>query len=183
MIQIVRMSIKRKRDVVWLVGKPARFVDNDLNVGFQSAKPPTVGQVYLQFRGYHEYLQIKTHRQSSKREACKKVYFDLLEWWKRTGLDVMDKERILRRISYLHETWVYLNRHKNNTNKIKNQKEKFKKECGNTFMVVSKNKQHELDKSKDKRKVEDATWLKQMSTTREGSLLGSIDRKKLSNER
>ena len=55
------MSFKRKRDVVWLVGKPTRFIDNDSNVGLQSAKPPTVGQVYLHFCGYHEYLKIKTH--------------------------------------------------------------------------------------------------------------------------
>ena len=55
------MGFKRKRDVVCLVGKPHCFVDSDLNVEFQSVKPPTVGQVYLKFCGYHEYLQIKTH--------------------------------------------------------------------------------------------------------------------------
>ena len=42
-------------------------------------------------------------------------------------------------------------------------------------MVVSKNKQNELEKWKDKIKVKDATWLKQMLTTRKGSLLGSFD--------
>ena len=42
-------------------------------------------------------------------------------------------------------------------------------------MVISKNKNYELEKLKDKRKFEDATWLKKMLTTREGSLLGSFD--------
>ena len=36
LLQIIRMSFKRKINVVWLVGKPARFVDSDLKVGFQS---------------------------------------------------------------------------------------------------------------------------------------------------
>ena len=42
-------------------------------------------------------------------------------------------------------------------------------------MVVSKNEQNEVEKWKDKIKVKYATWLKQMLTTRKGSLLGSFD--------
>ena len=38
-------------------------------------------------------------------------------------------------------------------------------------MVISKNKNYELEKLKDKRKFEDATWLKKMLTTREGIFL------------
>ena len=76
---------------IWLLNKPPRFVDNNQQILFNSAKSPTNGQVYLHFRGYHNYLQIKSAGTSTVREACLKVYNDIEHWWKRTGIKIISK--------------------------------------------------------------------------------------------
>ena len=47
------------------------------------------------FKAYHAYLQKTTNLQSVSKNACMKVYMDLIDWWKRTGKALMSKPAII----------------------------------------------------------------------------------------
>ena len=145
---------------IWLLEKPPSFVDNDEQILFKSAKPPTNSEVYLHFRGYHNYLQLKSSRTSTVREASLKVYNDIERWWERTGIKIMSKNKIIQKIETMHKTWRYLVKYKDNDQKLIESKEKFVKDSGLTFSAVSVTQLNELEKSQDKRNVEDAEFVK-----------------------
>ena len=172
----------RRGEVIWLIEKPALVINNDDAVGFQSFKPPTNGDVFVYLKGYHNYLQLKTKRQSTLREACMKVYEDVVNWWKRTGIEIMSKNKIIDRIIKLHNTYQYLYRHRENQDKLKDRKQDFKEDCVKTFWPVSKIVQKNMEQSTDKRTKEDFKFLSNMKTTRDGGI-GTFDRKKAQTEK
>ena len=48
----------KRGEHIWLIDKTPLIVLDDNGLGFNLSKPPTVGEVYLQLRAYHNYLQI-----------------------------------------------------------------------------------------------------------------------------
>ena len=177
------MDSKLKRgESIWLINKPEILVNNDEPIGFATVKPPTNADVFVVLKGYHNYLQSKTNRQSKLKDAAVKVYFDIINWWEKTGIQLMSKPRIIERIIKLNDTWQYLYWHRKDENDRKGKKQKFKEECSKTFWPVSAKVQKEMECSSDKRKIEDARFLQSMKTTREGGV-GGLDRNKVMTEK
>ena len=101
----------KRGEHIWLIDKTPLIVLDDNGLGFNLSKPPTVGEVYLQFRAYHNYLQIKTSRHSTNYDACHKVYLDLEAWWKKTGIAIMTRVKIINKILAIHNKWKYLHKY------------------------------------------------------------------------
>ena len=155
----------KRGETIWLLSKPPIVVLNDQQLGFSSSKPPTYRDVYLQFRGYHNYFQIKKNRNSTVREACEKVYLDLVSWWNRTGIKTTDKAYIIRKVLEMHDTWKYLAKYRSKESKLATKKADFKENLEKSFIVVSHKHQQTLDASEDLNDKEDAAYIKAMKNT------------------
>ena len=141
-------SNHKRGELLWLIDRAPLIILNGETVGFKSAKPPTNADVLVQLKAYHAYLQKTTNLQSSLRDAFMKVYIDLIDWWKRTGITLMSKPAIINKIKELHETWNYLHRYRDQNNCRKKQKESFKVNCLKTFWPVSINVQKKWNNQK-----------------------------------
>ena len=78
--------MSRCSNTIWLFEKPMPLVDPDNNrIIFKGNKPPTVEEVYLNFRGQHTFMQVTTKRQSSHRDAALQTVKEVKEWWQKAG--------------------------------------------------------------------------------------------------
>ena len=63
-------------DVLWLLEKKAWEPDplNNNRIIFKGAKPPTAEQVYLNFRGHHNFLQALTKNEVSSPSRTRDIW-------------------------------------------------------------------------------------------------------------
>ena len=79
------MDTKAKTNL-WLLDQSPPLITSSDRLKFAGAYPPTCGQVFLQFHGYHRYLQSTSKLQSSTKDAIKLVVQDVKDWWANTGI-------------------------------------------------------------------------------------------------
>ena len=77
------------------------FFSSEDNAGFSGAYPPTGEQVLLHYQGYHKYLQNITKRQSKGKDAINLVIKDIIDWWKKTGIELKDYSSVVKMVKKL----------------------------------------------------------------------------------
>ena len=109
-----------------LLNKSPTDICSDEPARFTLEKPPTNGEVYLQFRVYYRLMKTETNNNLKSIAACSKVYDDIKFWWKRTHIKILAKAEIIKQIQKLHETWRYLSTCQNNMNLLTEKKKELK---------------------------------------------------------
>ena len=133
-----RADMERKsKTQLWLIDKNPPIFHSIGPHGFTSALPPTTEEVLLQIRGYQNYLQKESRRQSKLQLAVQLVREDLERWWAKTGITVKKSRTIEGILLKLYKSYQKLkSTKKRNTPAEQKHREKFKSILLYSFWIV-----------------------------------------------
>lgn len=120
---------------LWLLDNYLSLKDTETGrIIFFDSSPPTVKDVLLNFKGQHSKLQEETKRQSKARHAAEKTVFEVVKWWKRTGIELKTEEGLIKMILNLHEKYQGLQKNKKSSSTLQKLAwENCLEECKMTF--------------------------------------------------
>ena len=169
----------RSRNKLWLLDDyvPLKNADSDRFV-FCGASPPSVQDVFMNFKGQHAKLQDETKRQSKVRNAAEKTVFEVRDWWKRTGIELKSEKGLLKMILTLHERYQALQKNKKSSSKQQVEaRNKFLQDCKQIFWAVSSKYEQKASTSTNPVLIEDFQWLQALKDSTKHVVIGAKDMK------
>ena len=166
----------RSRSKIWLLDEylPMKDVDSD-RIVFRGAHPPTVKDVFMNFKGQHAKLQEETKRQSKVRHAAEKTLLEVKDWWLKTGIDLKSDNGLLKMILGLNDTYQTLLKHKKRSSeKEVESRKQFVDDCRQIFWPVSK-KFEQKTASSCNPILEDFHWLQALKDSTRHACIGCKD--------
>ena len=172
------MDTKTKTNL-WLLDQSPPLITSSDRLKFAGAYPPTCGQVFLQFHGYHRYLQSTSKLQSSTKDAIKLVVQDVKDWWANTGIPTKTNQAMEKMV--LHHVDEYKRRKSHRNRKTKAEetnREGFISQMKQTFWAVQPSYESQLQKWKqqekgDQRHKEDWLYLEKVRGESRTATLGN----------
>ena len=176
------MDTKAKTNL-WLLDQSPPLITSSDRLKFAGAYPPTCGQVFLQFHGYHRYLQSTSKLQSSTKDAIKLVVQNVKDWWANTGIPTKTNQAMEKMV--LHHVDEYKRRKSHRNRKTKAEetnREGFISQMKQTFWAVQPSYESQLQKWKqqekgDQRHKEDWLYLEKVRGESRTATLGNKDMK------